>query len=70
MEDCVGYGRQRPAVRELRDLEDIDPPPDNGETVGDAFDLGFSESPLEVVKVKAKLLLMWGDHPVPGQFNV
>ena len=70
MEDCVRHRRQRPAVRELRDLEHVDAPPDYGETVTDAFALGFSEAPLEVVKVKAKLFLMWCDDPVPGQFIV
>ena len=69
MEDCVGHGRQRPAVRELRDLEHVDAPPEYCETGGDAFALGFIEAPLKVVKVKAKLFLMWGDNPVPGQFN-
>ena len=69
MEDCVGHGRQRPAVRELRDLEHVDAPPDC-ENGGDAFALGFIEAPLKVVKVKAKLFLMWGDNPVPGVVEV
>ena len=69
MEDCVRHGRQRPAVRELRDLEHVDAPPDC-ENGGDAFALGFIEAPLKVVKVKAKLFLMWGDNPVPGVVEV
>ena len=36
MEDCVRHRRQRPAARELRDLEHVDSPPYN-QLVSEAF---------------------------------